>query len=136
MVQVAAVDVQAGSVGHQLLLLVGLLVGGSFEGGSQRIALVSRMLFDFEIERRVDELLPLRVHVGLQFRGVGLNGGGLCSILVRVQRNNPVAWDDPALGIECRFKNRSQLKIVGLRDRVVAVIMTLRTADAQPEQAR
>jgi len=58
---------------------------------------------------------------------------GFRAVGVGIKRNNSITGDDPRLAIQRRLEDCSKAVIIGLRYRVVAMVVTLGTAHRQTQ---
>ena len=136
LIQHARRDVHARVFLQQLGLLGGPFVGGGLVRFPQHGPLGFWELEQFLFERRGQVRLLFRVLLDGDPLGLGIRRRGRRPVGVRVQRHQPRLRRAPALPVERRLENRPQPIVVGLRNRVVAVVVALGAVDGQAEQRR
>src|SRR5262249_14703068 len=118
---------------NQSLLFVVTFVGGSIMGRSRCRLCFIRKFCQFALECLADNLVELRVALRGNRLQLGSHGVGFLTGLVGPKTNKPGFWRTPVLPVICWFEDCSQVIVVGLRDRIVPMVMTLGTADGKPE---
>ena len=136
LIEVSRIDQQLGVGGDERLLLVRSFVGRCPCGGPQFFPLVFRELAQLDDERGFDRRINLRLQGSPHRRRLGLNRFRLGPVGIGHQRQVPFGRPSPVRDIECRFKHRPQPEVVDLRNRVVPVVVTLRTAHGQAQHRR
>jgi hypothetical protein len=66
----------------------------------------------------------------------GLDLGGALAVGRRVERDDPGFRRFPRLPVERRLEHGAQREVVGLRDRIVTVVVTLGAGTLIPKQRR
>ena len=120
----------------QRFLLLGPL---SLRGGPGRAVGVAHFLGeldDLRLEDLVEEGLPHGVGCGVDLGGLGLDrcrGGPFLRLVKRIEA---CPRGTPLLPVVDRVEDRTEPVVVGLRDRVVAVVVALGAGDGEPEEGR
>ena len=111
----------------------------SLRGGPGRAVGVAHFLGeldDLRLEDLVEEGLPHGVGCGVDLGGLGLDrcrGGPFLRLVKRIEA---CPRGTPLLPVVDRVEDRTEPVVVGLRDRVVAVVVALGAGDGEPEEGR
>ena len=136
LVEHAGVEVQAGVRADQRLLLGGSLLLRRLPRGTQLGPQGLGELLELLLEGRGDVLLGLGVDFLLKLLRLGLDGRGFRPVGIVVERDQALGGPPPVLGVECRLEDGAKAIVVGLGDRIVAVIVALGATHRQPQQRR
>src|SRR5207302_8042388 len=136
LVEDAGVDVYAGIIGEELFLLGGAFVGGRVVSGPQLIAQGRFKFLEMLHQGFIDVLLLLRLLFFGKFLRFGFDFVGLLSVGIGVKRKQALVGCAPVLPVIRRLDHRAKPVVIGLRNRIVAMIVALRAADGQPKQRR
>ena len=118
----------------QGFLFLGPLAVRRGPGRAVGIAHLFRELDDLGLEDLVEERLPHRVGRGVDLGGLGFDGCSLGTLLGGVERIDALSRGTPLLPVVDRVEDRAEPKVVGLRDRIVAVVVALGAGDGEPEE--
>ena len=129
----AAIDVQKRMLLDQLLLFVASFVGGRIAGRSRSRLRFGRQLRQFAFECLADNFVELRVALRGNLLQLGRHGVRFLASLIGPKANQPGVGRPPVLPVVRRFEDRSHAIVVGVRDRIVAMIVALGTSDRKPE---
>ena len=90
----------------------------------------------FLLHGRRDMFLGLGVNRLLKSQSFRLDGRGPGPVGVRVERDQALGGPPPVLGIECGLEDGPKAVIVGLGNRIVAMVVALGAADRQTQERR
>ena len=134
LVQHTRIDVEARVGGDQFFLFFRPLVIRRFKGGSQGFSLIFGKFFERLVKGFSHQLVLFFVIGRLQFASLGLHFARLGPVGIGVQGDHAVTRDDPVLPVQARFEDRPQPVVIGLRNRVITVVMALGTPDTESQQ--
>ena len=120
----------------QRLVFLRPLSLGRGPGRAVGIAHLFRELDDFRLEDLVEEGLPHGVGRSVDRGGLGLDrsrGGPFLRLVKRIEARSR---GTPLLPVVDRVEDRAEPVVVGLRDRVVAMVVALGASDGEPEEGR
>src|SRR6476646_6550134 len=118
---------------NQGFLCVASFVGGSIVGRSRSRLCFGWQLCQFAFECLANNFVELRGALRRNLLQLGTHDVCFLASLVRPKTNQPGVRRTPVLPVVCRFKDRSHMIIVGLRDGIVSMIVALGTSDRKPK---
>ena len=134
LVEHAGGDVDARPLLEELLLLWRAVLLGGPGCDAELLAELLRVLEQLLLERGSDRRGLLRLELLRSCHRLGFDLRRAGPIGIREQRHEPFVRRFPRLRVEGRLEEGAEGVVIGLRDRIVAMVVALGTADGEPEE--